>query len=65
MNYYITDVHWRSNGEGRWGRSALGDGGGPPRAALLGGGKIEGIAKKNWEGEKHVGGGEILGRAFK
>ena len=39
-------------------------GGDPPRAALLGGGKIEGIAKKNWEGEKHLG-GEILGRAFK
>ena len=29
-----------------------------------GGGKIEGIAKKNWEGEKHLG-GEILGRAFR
>ena len=41
-----------------------GDGGGPPRAALLGGVKIEGIAKKNWEGEKRLG-GEILGRAFK
>ena len=36
---------------GGWGRSAPG-------------GKIEGIAKKNWEGEKHLG-GEILGRAFK
>ena len=46
MNYYITDVQWRSKG------------GDPPRAALLGGGKIEGIAKKNWEGEKHLGGGE-------
>ena len=55
MNYYITDVQWRSNGGG----------GGPPRAALLGGGKIEGVAKKNWEGEKHLGWGEILGRAFK
>ena len=31
------------------------DGGAPPRAALLEGGKIEGIAKKNWEGEKHLG----------
>ena len=50
MNYYITDVQWRSNGGGgvRWGRSA--------RAALLGGGKIEGIANKNWEGEKYLGG---------
>ena len=36
MNYYITDVQWRSNG------------GGPPRAALLGGGKIEDIAKSVW-----------------
>ena len=58
MNYYITNVQWRSNGggAGRWGRFAP--------AALLGGSKIEGIAKKNWEGEKHLG-GEILGRAFK
>ena len=48
MNYYITDVQWRSNGGG-------GDGGGPPRTALLGGGKIEDIPKKNWEGEKHLG----------
>ena len=47
MNYYIADVQWRSNGGG---------GGGPPRAAFFGGGKIEGIAKKNWEGEKHLGG---------
>ena len=49
MNYYITDVQWHSNGGG-------GDGGGQPRAALLGGGKIEAIAKKNWEGETHLGG---------
>ena len=60
MNYYITDVQWRSNGGGG------GDGGGSPRAALLGGGKIEGIAKRNWEGEKHLGGekssGELLNR---
>ena len=54
MNYYITDVQWRSNGRG-------GDGGGPPLAALLGGGKIEGIAKKNWEGEKNLVGEKSLG----
>ena len=54
MNYYITDVQWRSNGRG-----------GPPRAALLGGGKIEGIAEKLGRGKASGGGGEILGRAFK
>ena len=32
--------------------------------AVRPGGEIEGIATKNWEEEKHLG-GEILGRAFK
>ena len=38
--------HLVNGGGGRWGRSAPG--------STFRGGKIEGIAKKNWEGEKHL-----------
>ena len=59
MNYYITDVQWHSNG------GQGDDGGGLPSILLPAGSKIEGIAKKNSEEEKHLGEksyGELLNR---